>query len=302
MSEGDSHRRRTATPRRAPDRADRRAKRSALDLSLRPRSLARVRRPGADQANSRDVDRSGTPARRSRSITCCSPGRRGSARLRSRILSRASWASTALHFGTGDRARGRSGGDRRGPRNAATCFSSTRSIASPVRSRRSSIPRWRTTSSISWSGKGAGARSMKLAVKPFTLVGATTRSGLLSSPLRDRFGQHFHLDFYDQAGADRDRAPLGAAARSKNRRRRRGRDRLALARHAASRQPYPAPGARLRAGQRGAIVTQQVALGALELLDIDTMRIRQDGSRHPDRDHRQVRRRPGRRREPRRWR
>jgi holliday junction DNA helicase RuvB len=39
-------------------------------------------------------------------------------------------------------------------------------------------------------GKGPGARSMRLAVKPFTLVGATTRSGLLSSPLRDRFGQH----------------------------------------------------------------------------------------------------------------
>src|SRR5690242_9177151 len=45
-------------------------------------------------------------------------------------------------------------------------------------------------------GKGPGARTMRLAVKPFTLVGATTRSGLLSSPLRDRFGQHFHLDFY----------------------------------------------------------------------------------------------------------
>ena len=41
-----------------------------------------------------------------------------------------------------------------------------------------------------------GARTMKLAVNPFTLVGATTRSGLLSSPLRDRFGQHYHLDFY----------------------------------------------------------------------------------------------------------
>jgi holliday junction DNA helicase RuvB len=45
-------------------------------------------------------------------------------------------------------------------------------------------------------GKGPGVRSMKLAVKPFTMVGATTRSGLLSSPLRDRFGQHYHLDFY----------------------------------------------------------------------------------------------------------
>ena len=47
-------------------------------------------------------------------------------------------------------------------------------------------------------GKGPGARTMRLAVKPFTLVGATTRSGLLSSPLRDRFGQHYHLDFYDR--------------------------------------------------------------------------------------------------------
>ena len=36
---------------------------------------------------------------------------------------------------------------------------------------------------------------MKVAVKPFTLVEATTRSGLLSSPLRDRFGQQYHLDF-----------------------------------------------------------------------------------------------------------
>ena len=45
-------------------------------------------------------------------------------------------------------------------------------------------------------GQGPGARTMKLAVKPFTMVGATTRSGLLSSPLRDRFGQHYHLDFY----------------------------------------------------------------------------------------------------------
>jgi Holliday junction DNA helicase RuvB len=45
-------------------------------------------------------------------------------------------------------------------------------------------------------GKGPSARSMRLAIKPFTMVGATTRSGLLSSPLRDRFGQAFHLEFY----------------------------------------------------------------------------------------------------------
>jgi Holliday junction DNA helicase RuvB len=48
-------------------------------------------------------------------------------------------------------------------------------------------------------GKGPAARTVKLAVKPFTMVGATTRSGLLSSPLRDRFGQQYHLDFYTHA-------------------------------------------------------------------------------------------------------
>jgi Holliday junction DNA helicase RuvB len=45
-------------------------------------------------------------------------------------------------------------------------------------------------------GQGPAARSMKLPLKPFTLIGATTRSGLLTSPLRDRFGQIFRLDFY----------------------------------------------------------------------------------------------------------
>ncbi|MBF6567375.1 MAG: Holliday junction branch migration DNA helicase RuvB [Candidatus Binataceae bacterium] len=47
-------------------------------------------------------------------------------------------------------------------------------------------------------GKGPGAHLMPLPVKPFTLVGATTRAGLLSAPLRDRFGQHYHLDFYNR--------------------------------------------------------------------------------------------------------
>jgi Holliday junction DNA helicase RuvB len=45
-------------------------------------------------------------------------------------------------------------------------------------------------------GQGPTARSMKLSLKPFTLVGATTRSGLLTSPLRNRFGAIFRLDFY----------------------------------------------------------------------------------------------------------
>jgi Holliday junction DNA helicase RuvB len=45
-------------------------------------------------------------------------------------------------------------------------------------------------------GEGPGARSIKLPLKSFTLVGATTRAGLLTSPLRDRFGITQHLEFY----------------------------------------------------------------------------------------------------------
>ncbi len=46
-------------------------------------------------------------------------------------------------------------------------------------------------------GKGASARSIRLDLPRFTLVGATTRAGLLSAPLRDRFGVISHLEFYE---------------------------------------------------------------------------------------------------------
>lgn len=45
--------------------------------------------------------------------------------------------------------------------------------------------------------KGPGARSVQITLNPFTLVGATTRSGLLTSPLRARFGIQSHLEYYD---------------------------------------------------------------------------------------------------------
>ena len=45
-------------------------------------------------------------------------------------------------------------------------------------------------------GEGPSARTMQIGIAPFTLIGATTRSGLLSSPLRDRFMAHLHFDFY----------------------------------------------------------------------------------------------------------
>ncbi|MEE8418814.1 MAG: Holliday junction branch migration DNA helicase RuvB [Dehalococcoidales bacterium] len=47
-------------------------------------------------------------------------------------------------------------------------------------------------------GKGPGAKSLRLSLPPFTLIGATTRFALLSPPLRDRFGVVYRLDFYDQ--------------------------------------------------------------------------------------------------------
>lgn len=46
-------------------------------------------------------------------------------------------------------------------------------------------------------GKGPGARSVRMELPKFTLIGATTRMGLISSPLRDRFGLIYHLDYYN---------------------------------------------------------------------------------------------------------
>jgi Holliday junction DNA helicase RuvB len=46
-------------------------------------------------------------------------------------------------------------------------------------------------------GEGMSARTLNLPLKKFTIIGATTRSGMLSGPLRERFGMHEHLEFYD---------------------------------------------------------------------------------------------------------
>src|SRR5205085_10993855 len=52
-------------------------------------------------------------------------------------------------------------------------------------------------------GKGPGATAIPLELPRFTLVGATTRAGLLPAPLRDRFGFTGHLDFYESADLQR---------------------------------------------------------------------------------------------------
>ena len=100
-------------------------------------------------------------------------------------------------------------------------------------------------------GQGPGARSVKVPVQRFTLIGATTRTGLLTSPLRARFGIVHRLDFYTRgrhptrscggrrgssASPIEDEAAVEIAQ--------------AIARHAARREPAAAARARLRAGAR----------------------------------------------------
>lgn len=68
-------------------------------------------------------------------------------------------------------------------------------------------------------GKGPGARSIRLSLPAFTLIGATTRFAQLSPPLRDRFGAIYRLDFYDQASIEailkRSASILGVKAEAK---------------------------------------------------------------------------------------
>ena len=105
-------------------------------------------------------------------------------------------------------------------------------------------------------GKGPSARSLRLSLKPFTVVGATTRAGRISSPLRDRFGATYRLDFYE---VDDLTAIVHRSADDPRRRDRRGRgpgDRRPRPGHAADRQPAaqadprPRPGPRRRPHRR----------------------------------------------------
>ena len=97
-------------------------------------------------------------------------------------------------------------------------------------------------------GKGPGATAIPLEISPFTLVGATTRAGLLTGPLRDRFGFVGQMEFYEPAELQLVLAPQRRAARRRADRRRVRRDRRALPGHPPYRQPAAAPGPRLRRG------------------------------------------------------
>jgi Holliday junction DNA helicase RuvB len=120
-------------------------------------------------------------------------------------------------------------------------------------------------------GSGPAARSVKVPLKPFTLVGATTRAGLLTSPLRGRFGIVHRLDFYTESDIEeivrRSARILGVAldeeAARELARRSRGTPRVAnrLLRRV---RDY----AEVRADGR---VTSEVAAAALQLLEVDAL-------------------------------
>jgi Holliday junction DNA helicase RuvB len=120
-------------------------------------------------------------------------------------------------------------------------------------------------------GKGPSARSIRLRVPPFTVIGATTRIGLMSSPLRDRFGLVYRLDFYGLAAMQdvvRRYArilgvPIDDSGTEIIARRARGTPRVAI-RLLKRVRDY----AQVRAQGE---ITEAVALGALQLLEVDAL-------------------------------
>ena len=120
-------------------------------------------------------------------------------------------------------------------------------------------------------GKGPGATAIPLDIAPFTLVGATTRAGLLTGPLRDRFGFTGHMDFYDQdelrqvlaRSADLLAVPLRPDGAAEIAGRSRGTPRIAnrLLRRVRVDAEVRADG----------IVTEQIAHAALAVYDVDQL-------------------------------
>src|SRR5271155_3286550 len=120
-------------------------------------------------------------------------------------------------------------------------------------------------------GKGPGATTIPLEIAPFTLVGATTRSGALTGPLRDRFGFTAHMDFYEPAELERVLGrsagilgiELGAEAGAEIARRSRGTPRIAnrLLRRVRDFAEVRADG----------VITRDVAKSALAGYDLDEL-------------------------------
>jgi Holliday junction DNA helicase RuvB len=118
-------------------------------------------------------------------------------------------------------------------------------------------------------GQGPSARTMKIPLPPFTLVGATTRAGLLTPPLRERFGVILRVDFYQpeeleiivQRSASLLEIPIKKEGASEIAKRSRGTPRVAnrLLRRVRDFAEVEADG----------VITREVAIQALKMLDVD---------------------------------
>ena len=143
-------------------------------------------------------------------------------------------------------------------------------------------------------GKGPSAKTMRLTLPPFTLVGATTRAGMLTSPLRDRFGVINRLEMYSieelttivLRSAKIMKVDIENSGAVRDRQQKQG--------YAAHRKPVFAPGARLCADRsqrhhhrRGGHEGARYARGRRD-------RARRGRPEHPEDHHLQVQRRPGR--------
>jgi tol-pal system-associated acyl-CoA thioesterase len=149
-------------------------------------------------------------------------------------------------------------------------------------------------------GEGPSARSVKLDLPPFTLIGATTRAGMLTNPLRDRFGIVARLEFYtpeELALIVRRSAHLLNCAIVED-----GATEIAtpFARHAAHFQPPAAPGARLRRGQSRRPHHARNRRRGADHARRRPPRPRRHGPQAARRHAGKIRRRPGRRGQPRR--
>ena len=88
-------------------------------------------------------------------------------------------------------------------------------------------------------GEGINARTHNFKLRPFTLIGATTRAGMLTGPLRDRFQIREHLDFYALEDTTEDRSPQRKKAGRQDYRRSGNGNRRSQSQHAAGgQQPF----------------------------------------------------------------
>ncbi len=124
-------------------------------------------------------------------------------------------------------------------------------------------------------GEGPAARSVRIDLAKFTLIGATTRTGLLTTPLRDRFGIPVRLDFYTEDEARADRAARRAGARRRDHRRRRpARSRGARAARRASPAGFCGACATSPRSTATGAIDRAAADRALTALEVDRARAR----------------------------